>query len=218
MFLQTNQQTAIFRSLIMYLFLTEFSSSIVQILLFTLIPLIWWLITDKKNISFFRWIGLKRIKSAHENKTAAWIAGAAIAFVILGAFDLYMLKDVQLATSKFSGLGVKAIPAVIVYAVFNTSMPEEILFRGFLLKRLSNKFGFTVSNIIQAAVFGLIHGILLFNTGINKAVPIVIFTGLIGWTMGYINEKKADGSILPGWIIHAASNLFSGICAAFLLI
>ncbi len=202
----------------MYLFLTEFSSSILQILLFTLIPLIWWLITDKKNISFFRWIGLKRIKSVHENKTAAWIAGAAIAFVILGTFDLYMLKDVQLATSKFSGLGVKAIPAVIVYAVFNTSMPEEILFRGFLLKRLSNKFGFTISNIIQAAVFGLIHGILLFNTGIIKAVPIVIFTGLIGWTMGYINEKKADGSILPGWIIHAASNLFSGICAAFLLI
>ena len=74
-------------------------------------------------------------------------------FVILGTFDLYMLKDVQLATSKFSGLGVKAIPAVIVYAVFNTSMPEEILFRGFLLKRLSNKFGFTVSNIIQKQLY-----------------------------------------------------------------
>ena len=64
----------------------------------------------------------------------AWIAGCWIAFVILGTFDLYMLKDVQLATSKFSGLGVKAIPFVIVYAVFNTSMPEEILFRGFFKK------------------------------------------------------------------------------------
>lgn len=202
----------------MNLFLSKIYSSIVQILLFTLIPFIWWLITDKKNISFFKWIGLKKINSVHENKTAAWIAGTAIAFVILGAFNLYILNDVQLATSEFSGLGVKAIPAIIVYAVFNTSLPEEILFRGFLLKRLSNKFEFTISNIIQAILFGLMHGILLICIGIFKAILIIIFTGLIGWIMGYINEKKADGSIFPSWMIHATANVFSDICAAFLLI
>jgi len=36
--------------------------------------------------------------------------------------------------------------------------------------------------------------------------------------MGYINEKKADGSILPSWSIHAIANIFSGVCSAFLLI
>lgn len=56
------------------------------------------------------------------------------------------------------------------------------------------------------------------HIGILKAVLIILFTGVIGWIMGYINEKKADGSILPGWMIHALSNIFSGICAAFQLI
>jgi hypothetical protein len=35
--------------------------------------------------------------------------------------------------------------------------------------------------------------------------------------MGYVNEKKAGGSILPGWGIHAVANIFSGICSAFII-
>jgi hypothetical protein len=35
--------------------------------------------------------------------------------------------------------------------------------------------------------------------------------------MGYVNEKKAGGSIIPGWCIHAIANIFSGACAAFSL-
>ena len=38
----------------------ELFSSIVQILLFTLIPFIWWLITARKKENFFSWIGLKK--------------------------------------------------------------------------------------------------------------------------------------------------------------
>ena len=35
-------------------------SSVMQIILFSLIPLIWWLITARKRESFFKWIGLKK--------------------------------------------------------------------------------------------------------------------------------------------------------------
>ena len=49
-------------------------------------------------------------------------------------------------------------------------------------------------------------------------ILIITFTGVIGWFMGYINEKKSSGSMLPGWMIHTVSNLFSGIIAAFSII
>ena len=111
-----------------------------------------------------------------------------------------------------------AIPAILVYAILNTSLPEEIVFRGFLLKRIGNKFGFHAGNLIQAVVFGLMHGVMFFSyTGIVKAIVITAFTGAIGWLMGYVNEKKAEGSIIPGWCIHAMANIFSGICAAFMI-
>lgn len=36
--------------------------------------------------------------------------------------------------------------------------------------------------------------------------------------MGYLNEKKAGGSILPSWIIHGLSNLFSSVISMLNLI
>lgn len=82
--------------------------------------------------------------------------------MVLDALMLYILKDVDMATSDFTCLGIQALPAIIVYAVFNTAFSEELLFRDFLLKRLNNHFGFVTANIIQAALFGLLHGIMFF--------------------------------------------------------
>ena len=175
-------------------------SSIVQILLFALIPFIWWCITARRKINFFQWIGIKRISSPKENKTAFWIVGITIIFLAISVFMLY------------------TVPAILVYAILNTSLPEELLFRGFLLKRLSHKFGFLTGNAVQSFLFGLLHGAMFFMlTDILRAILIIGFTGGIAWCMGYVNEKKANGSILPSWCIHAIANIFSGICSAFLL-
>ena len=32
-----------------------------------------------------------------------------------------------------------------------------------------------------------------------KAVFIIFFTSATAWFMGYVNEKKANGSIIPSW-------------------
>lgn len=193
-------------------------SSIIQILLCTLIPFIWWCITAGKKNNFFQWIGLKRISSTKENKTYLWIVGTSIIFLAVSVFILYTIRNIETATSDFSGLGIKALPAIFVYAIFNTSLPEEILFRGFLLKRISNKFGFPVGNAVQSILFGLLHGAMFLSlTDTLKAILIIVFTGVIAWCIGYVNEKKSEGSILSGWCIHAIANIFSGVCSAFLL-
>ena len=198
----------------MELFINKLVSSIVQIIIFAIIPFLWWIVTARKKQKFVEWIGIKKITGG--KKTIISIVIISVAFLLLGAFTLYVLKDVEMATSDFEGLGAVSIPAIFVYAILNTSFPEEILFRGFLLKRLSNKFGFVVANIIQSIIFGLMHGVMFISIiGIVKAIVIIVFTTAVAWSMGFVNEKNADGSILPSWIIHAVANIFSALCAAF---
>ena len=203
----------------MDLLMKKLTNSIIQIIIFSLIPFLWWLITSRKKMNFFEWIGLKKVNNIKENKLFAWIFSVLVLFLIISVFILYSLKNVNIASSEFTGLGIKSLPSILIYAIFNTSLPEEILFRGFLLKRIGNKFGFIVSNGIQSLLFGCIHGIIFFSAvGILKSMLIILFTGIISWIMGYINEKKANGSILPSWFIHVVANIFSGIFYAFQLI
>jgi len=204
--------------MIMTLFIQKLANSLLQIVLFTLIPFIWWMITARREIGFFEWIGLKKIEKTNDNKIALWIIGVSAAFLVLSVFMIMSLKGVEMATSDFTGMGTGAIPSILVYAIFNTALPEEILFRGFLQKRVSCKFGPLVGNTVQSIIFGLMHGVMFVSmTGIAKAVIIILFTGLIGWFIGYVNEIKAQGSILPSWFIHSLANIFSGVCAAFSL-
>ena len=192
-------------------------SSIIEIILISSLPFIWWLILAKKKESFFNWIGLKKI----ENKRSALINTIVISlvFITVSIFTLYLIKDIETATSEFKGLGISAILPALIYAIFNTSLPEEIFFRGFLLKRLSNKFGFRIANVIQSIIFGLLHGIMFFSlVGIVKVTIIILLTGMVAYAMGYVNEKKANGSILPSWYIHALSNIFASIISMFSII
>lgn len=70
-------------------------------------------------------------------------------------------------------------------------------------------------NMIQSLLFGMIHGIGFFSQiGFLSAVLIVLFTGGIAFVMGYINEKVANGSVFPSWIIHALTNIISGLMVA----
>ena len=202
----------------MNLFITKLISSIAEILVFSIVPFIWWLIKYRKSCSFFEWIGLKKIKDFKARNIHFAIFGVEVAFMVLSVFMLHSVKGIETATSEFTGLGAAAIPAILVYAILNTSLPEEILFRGFIIKRLSGKCGFQGANLMQSFIFGIIHGAMFFSlTGPVKAALITGFTAMIAWAMGYLNEQRADGSILPSWCIHAIANIFSGICAAFLL-
>ena len=202
----------------MNLLIQTLINSVIQIVLFSLIPFIWWLITARKKMNFFEWIGLKKIKDAKENKTVLWTIGAIVAFLALSVFMLMAVRGMETAASEFAGLGFGAVPAILVYAIIKTALPEEIVFRGFILKRVSKKFGFAAGNLVQSILFGIMHGVMFFSAaGLVKALLITVFTGSIGWLMGYINEKKAGGSIIPSWCIHAVANIFSGACSAFLL-
>lgn len=201
------------------MFINKLLSGIIQILLFSFIPALWWFITARKKVNFFRWIGLKKWDSAvKQNSGDIFFLGMIVSsiFFILTSAIMRNLDMEKLALSEFKGLGISALPAAVVYSVLNTALSEEIFFRGFLLKRLSHQFGFQKGNLTQAALFGLLHGIVFFPfVSISKLILISLFTGLIGWSMGWINQIKARGSILPSWGIHAVANLLSAFISMF---
>ena len=138
-------------------------SSIAQMILFSLIPFIFWAITSRKKMNFLRYIGIQKIDKAKMKDTFSWSTITLLFFLSISIYLLYITKGVETATSKFSGLGFKGLLPALVYASLNTALPEEILFRGFLLKRVSNRFGFVCGNIVQSILFVLMHSILFFS-------------------------------------------------------
>lgn len=198
----------------MTLAINKIINNLLEIILFSLLPFLFWYFSARKQERFTDWIGLKKIKGG--KKTALAIIIVTTFYLLISLILLNGLKNIENATTEFQGLGFAALPAIFIYAVFNTSLPEEILFRGFILKRLASKLGFIKANFIQGLLFGILHGIMFFPlVGILKTILIVLLTSLVALSMGYINGKLSDGSIIPSWIIHAISNLIAGIYAAF---
>lgn len=203
------------------LLLNKIISSIVEIILLSLIPFIWWAVTARKEIRFTQWIGLKKIEKENRAGTIKTVICITIPCFMISLLILYMLRGAASAAADFEGKGMSVFPAAFVHAFFNTALPEEILFRGFLLKRIKNKFGFRAANAIQSILFGALHGVLflsLAGIGMFKTIIVTVFTGVTAWLTGYTNEKKANGSILPGWIMHGIANTVSAAVSMFSII
>ena len=130
------------------MFINELVGALVQLLLFSLIPLIFWLIFARKKQNFFEWIGLKKIR--HEGKWWGTVCAIVIAtrlYIGLTIFVLGFLPEgVTTAGSDFAGKGFAAFPAVLAYGFIRTGLSEEVVFRGFFLKRFGEKFGFIAGN------------------------------------------------------------------------
>ena len=198
----------------------QMTNALIQIVLFMLLPFSWWFVTARRKSSFLDWIGFKPLKDTGNHKMWLWIFLGLLSFTSFSYLVLYtIVKDLKTATSSFSGLGFQALPAVMIYSLFQTSLPEELLFRGFLLKRFSVCLPFGVANTIQATLFGFLHG-LMFITEVSwlQTLLIILCTGGIAAYLGFVNEKKSGGSILASWIMHALANVITGMLSAFLLI
>jgi membrane protease YdiL (CAAX protease family) len=191
--------------------LQTLAESIVQLLLFSAVPFVWWLATARKQAGFFAWIGLCAPTIEHKKKTALLVVGIFFTLLAPAIGLLFAFEDTSvLANAKFVGSGLQGLLSIPFYAILQTGLAEEILFRGFLGKRMMKKWGFSIGNAIQAMVFGLLHGVLLFAAVPSlMALTVTSFTAAAGWLMGTLNEKCSGGSIVPSWIFHSVVNILS---------
>lgn len=193
-----------------------FISTITQCTIFIGIPWIVYLIFEKEKNGFFRWIGLYKPLSTKWIKpaiiaffvSAIIMVGPLLAFIRMGSISEEMLNSLNLQSRGFS---LETIVIVLVKAIFQTALAEEVLFRGFIGKRIRRKLGYIKGNLIQAILFGLPHGIPLILVFKAYAFGLTLFISatIVGFILFYINEKRANGSIIPSILLHSTANIIS---------
>ncbi len=201
-----------------------FISAFGQVIVFSLIPFIVYLISKKKAKGFFSYIGLKR-SNAKANGLALLLMIAIATPILLIASADPDFRSALLAPSSVSGrframgFGLESSIALLLIAVIKTGLSEEIFFRGFVAKRLIAVTSFRTGNMIQAIIFGAIHTLLFLNLTDNLLflVSSFVMPAIGAYIKVYLNEKMAGGSIVPGWIAHASSNLVAYSIIAFVL-
>ncbi len=208
------------------LILSSIGTIIANIIIFLSIPFLWWLIKYRKSISFFEWVGLIKPKL----KAKWWIIiifVVAYCFFYLFDFTIFMddksLEMLQTSDSVsanvYTDLGIIAIIPSLLTTFIANGLCEEILFRGFISKRLCNKFGKTVGVIIQGILFGLMHNVIYILGGIDVSlqfhIVVFIFTGMGGLLLGLLDEKIYNGSIIPSAFLHGLGNFISNLSVIF---
>ncbi len=190
--------------------LNELIGAILQLLVFSFIPFIWWFVTARKKISFFNWIGIKRmIHSRKVTNTLLSVVFSVTMYCTLTYLCIYYISDqITMAGSQFAGTGMVGIPMAFIYAYIRTGLAEEIIFRGFILKRIQERIGFAWGNLVQAMLFGLLHGVPfgVVTQDILIVVFLTVLPGAFGWYQGWLNEKRCGGSIISSWLLHGTMN------------
>jgi membrane protease YdiL (CAAX protease family) len=207
---------------VIVLIINTIISAVLQILVFTAIPFFFYLIAHRRVKGFFDYIGLLK----PERPTMLYATLLSAAFVLPTLLLLFFSPDIRAVVAgsntvvgslRSYGFSGTTIVLVGLKALVQTSFSEEILFRGFVAKRLINWLGFRWGNLLQALLFGAVH--LLLFTGQEfsfvLAVGFVLLTGLGGWISAFLNERVGNGSILPGWWMHGVANVIADTILAF---
>ena len=210
----------------MELLITNIVGAISNIVVFSLLPLIWWLIFHRKKENFFKWVGLYK----PQLKSKWWMVVLfAVVYYFLYTFDITKFVSEEsmavvessesVAANAFTGLGMAAVLSAMIQNFVANGLSEELLYRGFIGKRLCAKFGSLPGIIIQGALFGLMHNGLYVLAGVPVGmdfhVMMFLFTGGAGLLLAWLDEKIFNGSIVPSILLHGLGNFIGSLRVAF---
>ena len=191
--------------------------AIIQLLIFALLPFLVYVVTKKSARGFFSYIGI------HTTSNSAVLL-AILAGLVIGAAGIAVMLVYPDIRQTAAGKGtvpeqikqftssVARITLILIIAFIKTALAEELLFRGFVAKKLIGWLGYNAGNLVQAVLFGAIHVLLFLSIpGVSTAFLTFSFLtpGISGYLAAYLNEKTGKGSIYPGWIMHGLGNFIS---------
>ena len=130
----------------------------------------------------------------------AQIISSFLVSLLSAAFPKEIAK--YTAMLKRSGLAGDIPPLMVIYSAVLGPISEELAFRGLSMGYFKKSMTFAWANILQALLFGLIHG--------NSIQFVYAF--LLGLLFGYIAHKT--GSLLVTIILHICFNSCSFIIEA----
>lgn len=210
----------------MSLIISSIQTVIVNLIVFSIIPFLWWFFRHRNKTGFVRWLGFYRPKL----QSSWWVLAVfAVVYWFFYNFDFMQLVDPAtleyiegssaVAANAYAGIGAAAVVPALLENFIGNGVAEEILYRGFLCKRLCGKLGRVPGIILQAVLFGLMHNVLYLLAGLDVGIwyhtLTFVFTGAGALLLGWLNEKIFNGSIWPGIILHGAGNFISTMLVAF---
>ncbi|MTI61910.1 MAG: CPBP family intramembrane metalloprotease [Firmicutes bacterium] len=192
----------------MNVLVNEFIKLIINLILFSFIPLIWYLVKEKKLKGFINSLGIY---------IPSKINYSELFIPILVVYIIILVANITVILLGYSGRSSLDTQDITVFTLFlylllyglKTGLAEEIFFRGFIAKKLIKKIGFLKGNIIQAVIFALPHFVMEGKASQVDIVVRIINAFLLGYIFGYVMHKKSDGSIIPIIIAHIIINMVS---------
>ena len=210
----------------MELIISTLLTAIINLIVFSSIPLIWWFCRYRKKEKFFKWIGIYK----PQLKSKWWLLLVfAVLYCFFYNFDFTQLVDANtlayiensssVSVNAFAGIGVAAILPALIENFIANGVAEEILYRGFLCKRFCNKLGDIQGILLQGLLFGLMHNVIYLLAGLNVGIwyhtLTFVFTGTGALLLGLLNQKLFNGSIIPSILLHGAGNFITTMLIAF---
>ena len=183
---------------------TYLIKSIIKIVLFLLIPMIYFILYKDRTDYLKRLFVPKK-----KDFVLALLLGAGVYAVIMSAYfilrsyiDLTTIKD-----SLTSGIGVNAqnFLYVAIYISFVNSLLEEFFFRGFAFLILKQEMNKRFAYIFSSAMFAIYHVGMTsgwFNVFIYMLAMAGLFVG--GCIFDFLNEKCEN--IYLSWLVHMCAN------------
>ena len=178
--------------------------SIIKIVLFLLVPMIYFLLYKEKNVYFKKLFVPKK-----KDFMLALLLGAGVFAVIMAAYFICRnyIDFSGIQESLTGGIGVNAdnFVYVAIYISFVNSLLEEFFFRGFaflvLKQECSRKFAYLFSAIMFA----------LYHVGMTSGWfnPVIYALSMVGLAAGacifnFLNERCEN--IYPSWLVHMCAN------------
>ncbi len=190
----------IFFALINFLLIPKNFNLIVQILLIDLGAIyIIFQICKKFDQNSFVWLGLIRL-NFKDSKYFLYYFLAWPLIIVWGIFVEYLNID-ALRNSNYSQDIVEALNnnylIIFLLACIVAPLSEEIIFRGFLIRIIKQKYSTSLAIIINSFFFGLIH----------LSPSAIIPASILGISLSIIRIKT--NSVYGSIIIHSLHNLFA---------
>lgn len=141
-------------------------------------------------------------------KTAVFLSGGVFTLV-LGAFFLFRpFIDLNAITASLLGTGgvtrENFLWVALYISIVNSGL-EELFFRGFGYLILRRHWDEDLASLLSAAAFALYH-VSIIRGWFGWWIYGLCMTGLfIGGLL--FNWLDREGSLLPGWLVHASANL-----------
>lgn len=182
-----------------------FQKSIIKIVLFLLIPIIY-LVISKQELNVIK----RMFKFEKKSFIKSLLLGIGVYVAIIVAYfifkDLIDLNNIEETLSTTMKVNADNFIFVALYISFINSLLEEFFFRGYVFMLVKQYTKVINSYLYSGIIFALYHVGMLqgwFDIYIYLLAMVSLFVG--GCIFNYLNDKWK--SIYPSWLVHLFANL-----------